>query len=107
LPAALDVAAYRVVQEALTNALKHSGAAPTEVTVRYGNDGVQLDIADSGSPPPREPTGGQGLAGMRERVLYHGGRLRAGPASAGAGFAVSAFLPYAPAPGAQRETVHA
>jgi signal transduction histidine kinase len=68
------------VQEALTNALKHSGAAPTDITVRYAQDGVGLDIIDAGTSRQRESTAGQGLAGMRERVAHHGGRLRAEPA---------------------------
>jgi signal transduction histidine kinase len=107
LPAALDGAAYRVIQEALTNALKHSGAAPTNVTVRFAADGVHLDILDTGHSSPQEPTGGHGLVGMRERVARHGGLLRAGPAAGGSGFAVSAFLPYAAAPGADPDHVHA
>ena len=98
LPAAVDGAAYRVIQEALTNALKHSGAAPTEVTVRYAIDGVGLEIVDSGrrSRASRMPAG-HGLAGMRERIERHGGQLHAGPAAGGSGFAVSAFIPRTPA----------
>jgi signal transduction histidine kinase len=107
LPAGLDAAAYRVIQEALTNALKHSGAASTEVTVRFAAHGVQLDIVDAGTSSPQEPTGGHGLAGMRERVAHHGGRLRAGPGVGGSGFAVSAFLPYAPPPRVDSKRVHA
>jgi signal transduction histidine kinase len=107
LPAALDGAAYRVIQEALTNALKHAGAAPTIVTVRYAPDGVHLDIVDAGPWASSRPTGGHGLAGMRERVAHHGGRLHAGPAAGGSGFAVSAFLPNAPVPRAHPERVHA
>jgi signal transduction histidine kinase len=107
LPATLDGAAYRVIQEALTNALKHSGAAPTDVTVRFSTEGVHLDIVDGGTPSPQTPTGGHGLAGMRERVARHGGLLHAGPGAGGTGFAVSAFLPYAPAPHVDPEHVHA
>jgi signal transduction histidine kinase len=107
LPAALDGAAYRVIQEALTNALKHAGAAPTNVTVRYAPDGVHLDIVDAGPWASSRPTGGHGLAGMRERVAHHGGRLHAGPAAGGSGFAVSAFLPHAPVARADPERVHA
>jgi signal transduction histidine kinase len=103
----VDLAAYRVIQEALTNALKHSGAASTEVTVRFAANGVQLDIVDAGISSPQEPTGGHGLAGMRERVAHHGGRLRAGPGVGGSGFAVSAFLPYAPPPRVDSKRVHA
>jgi signal transduction histidine kinase len=107
LPAALDGAAYRVIQEALTNALKHSGAAPTVVTVRFAANGVHLDIVDAGTSPTQAPTGGHGLAGMRERVARHGGRLHAGPGADGSGFAVSAFLPYTTAPRVDAERVHA
>ena len=107
LPAALDGAAYRVIQEALTNALKHSGAAPTDVTVRFAANGVHLDIVDAGTSSRQTPTGGHGLAGMRERVARHGGQLHAGPGAGGSGFAVSAFLPYAPAPRVDSEHVHA
>ena len=82
----VDGAAYRVIQEALTNALKHSGAAPTEVTVRYAADGVELEIVDRGTRSRAAPTpGGHGLAGMRERVERHGGQLHAGPAAGGSG----------------------
>jgi signal transduction histidine kinase len=108
LPAALDGAAYRVIQEALTNALKHAGAAPTEVTVRYAVDGVGLEIVDRGmrSPASRMPAG-HGLAGMRERIERHGGQLHAGPAAGGSGFAVSAFIPRAPARDIDAERMHA
>jgi signal transduction histidine kinase len=107
LPAALDAAAYRVIQEALTNALKHAGAAPTNVTVRYAADGVHVDIVDSGPGASSRRTGGHGLGGMRERVAQHGGELHAGAAAGGRGFAVSAFLPHAPLPRADPERVHA
>jgi signal transduction histidine kinase len=108
LPAALDGAAYRVVQEAVTNALKHAAAASTDVTVRFAADGVHLDIVDTGTASPAPTlTGGHGLAGMRERVAQHGGLLRAGPVPGGSGFAVHAFLPYARARRAEPESVHA
>jgi signal transduction histidine kinase len=108
LPAAVDGAAYRVIQEALTNALKHSGAAPTEVTVRYAGDGVGLEIVDRGrrSRASRMPAG-HGLAGMRERIERHGGQLHAGPAADASGFAVSAFIPLAPAREIDAERIHA
>jgi signal transduction histidine kinase len=108
LPPAVDGAAYRVIQEALTNALKHSGAAPTEVTVRYAVDGVGLEIVDRGrrSQASRMPAG-HGLAGMRERIERHGGQLHAGPATGESGFAVSAFIPRAPAREIDAERMHA
>jgi signal transduction histidine kinase len=108
LPAAVDGAAYRVIQEALTNALKHSGAAPTEVTVHYAVDGVGLEIVDRGGRS--EASGmpaGHGLAGMRERIERHGGQLHAGPAAGRSGFLVSAFIPRAPAREIDAERMHA
>jgi signal transduction histidine kinase len=95
LPEALDLSAYRIVQEALTNTLKHAGAARVDVTVRYGQDSVELVIEDDGhagaSPEPL-PGAGRGLVGMRERVALFHGRLELGRASAG-GFRVHAVLP--------------
>ena len=90
----VDLSAYRIVQEALTNVLKHAGTASVEVTVRYGNDAVQVEVCDDGRP--REPTagGGNGLIGMRERVAMLGGEFRAGARRDG-GFAVFARLPIA------------
>jgi signal transduction histidine kinase len=108
LPAAVDGAAYRVIQEALTNALKHAEAASTTVTVRYAAEGVHLDIVDEGGSRVSAPDSeGHGLAGMRERVAYHGGRVTAGARPGGAGFAVSAFLPVAPAHDQPPLQVHA
>ena len=92
LPPALDAAAFRVVQEAITNAIRHAGAAPTTVTIRRAADGLHLEIADEG--PPADASGaGHGLAGMRERVARHGGELHAGRRPDGRGFVVTAHLP--------------
>ena len=90
----VDLSAYRIVQEALTNVLKHAESATVEVTVRYANDAVQVEVCDDGRP--REPTagGGNGLIGMRERVAMLGGEFRAGARRDG-GFAVFARLPIA------------
>ena len=107
LPPALDAVAYRVIQEALTNAMKHAGAAPTNVIVRFAAEGVHLSIIDTGAASPRTPTGGHGLTGMRERVARQGGVLRAGPGAGGSGFTVAAFLPYTAAPPVESEHVHA
>jgi signal transduction histidine kinase len=98
LPAALDVTAYRVVQEALTNVLKHSTGEWVQVRVRVGADDVVLEVTDGG--PSRQdtvggPSTGQGLVGMRERVALFGGRLEAGPE--GRGWRVRAELPRTPA----------
>jgi signal transduction histidine kinase len=95
LPAGLDLAAYRVVQEGLTNAIKHSGGAPTEVHVRWGERDLELEIADRGPGPSREQVeagGGHGLIGMRERVKLYGGELDAGRRRGG-GFRIRAKLP--------------
>jgi signal transduction histidine kinase len=94
LPAAVDISAYRIVQEALTNVLKHAGRASAQVSVRCGADEVFIEVTDDGAgPQPAGPAGGgHGLAGMRERVALFGGELAAGP-EPGGGFAVRARLP--------------
>jgi len=94
LPAGLDLAAYRVVQEALTNVLKHGGGAPTEVDVHYRADAVEIRIADrgGGTLPTRLGGSGHGLVGMRERVRMYGGELHAGRRRGG-GFEVQVRLP--------------
>jgi len=94
LPSGLDLAAYRVVQEALTNALKHGGGS-ADVLVHFGDDDLRLEIADGGGGANRAPGvegGGHGLLGMRERVRVFGGELHAGPRPGG-GFLVAARLP--------------
>ncbi|MET7376568.1 sensor histidine kinase [Micromonospora arida] len=101
VPAAVDLAAYRVVQEALTNVLRHAGVASAEVTVDYRADEVTVEVTDRGvgtgraGTAPADDEGGHGLAGMRERVAALGGRLIAGP-RAGGGFRVYAVLPAEP-----------
>jgi len=92
LPPGIDVSAYRIVQEALTNALKHAGPARARVSVRYQDDALELEIADTGLGSPNGPQGGHGLLGMRERVAVFGGELDSGPHEDG-GFAVRARLP--------------
>jgi signal transduction histidine kinase len=94
LPSAVNVSAYRIVQEALTNVLKHAGPARAEVTVGCADSAVIIEVTDDGpgNPVPAALTGGQGLAGMRERVALFGGDLRAGP-HPGGGFTVRARLP--------------
>ena len=92
----MGLAAYRIVQEALTNALKHAGPARAWVTVRYEPDALVLEIADDGrGVPSADADCGHGLVGMRERVSLYGGELVAGP-RAGGGFAVRARLPLGP-----------
>ncbi len=95
LPRTVDVSAYRIVQEALTNTVKHAGATTAAVRLRYGDDGLQLEVVDDGhgnGKPPQDRVGGHGLIGMRERVSLHGGQLRVGPRPEG-GFRVAASFP--------------
>jgi signal transduction histidine kinase len=92
LTAALDASAYRIVQEAVTNVIRHAGGASATVTVRYGDETLELLVSDEGTASP-SVNGGHGLVGMRERVAAFGGTLHAGP-RAGHGFEVRAELPY-------------
>jgi signal transduction histidine kinase len=94
LPVGIELSAYRIVQEALTNALKHAGEARASVLVRYGVDSLELEIVDDGVGDQQASVarGGHGLVGMRERVALYGGRLDAGR-SQGGGFAVRVLLP--------------
>ena len=97
LPGALDLSAFRIVQEALTNTLRHARASRAEVVVRYAPDSVELEVSDDGTAAT-EPAGeGRGLVGMRERVALFGGRLEAGSGPRG-GFRVHAVLPTGPSP---------
>jgi signal transduction histidine kinase len=92
LPQAADLSAFRIVQEALTNSLKHAGPARADVVVRYAPDAVSLEIRDTGSGRTDGHGTGNGLVGMRERVAMFGGELDAAPQSEG-GYAVRARLP--------------
>jgi signal transduction histidine kinase len=91
LPAGLDLSAYRIVQEALTNAIKHADASAAEVHVRRTVDEVELEVVDDGTGPAGNGRG-QGLIGMRERASLLGGEVEAGP-KPGGGFRVLAKLP--------------
>ena len=94
LPLALDVFAYRIVQEALTNALKHAGPVPTTVVLDHRDGTLSLEIVDDGTTHTRRPSlsgSGQGLIGMRERAALFGGTLDAGPREEG-GYAVRARM---------------
>jgi signal transduction histidine kinase len=93
LPAGVELSAYRIIQEALTNTLKHAGPAQAAVIVRYDNATVEVEVVDNGQGPPadRPGTGGKGLVGMQERVRLYGGRLETG-ARPGGGFRVHAVL---------------
>jgi signal transduction histidine kinase len=92
LPRAIDLSAYRIVQEGLTNALKHAHASHADVTVRYRPDELELEVADDGSGPAKTNGHGHGLVGIRERVNIYGGEMSAGAVPAG-GFVLSARLP--------------
>jgi len=93
LPAGVDLSAYRIVQEALTNTLKHAGRAEAEVIIRYRSSAIELEVLDNGTGPSTHLNGsGHGLVGMRERVTLYGGILEAGSRN-GHGFAVRARLP--------------
>jgi signal transduction histidine kinase len=94
LPAAVDLSAYRVAQEALTNTLKHAGPARAELTVRDGADSLEITASDTGSGGSGTARNGtrHGLVGMRERVSLFGGDLEAGAGPDG-GFRVAARFP--------------
>jgi signal transduction histidine kinase len=94
LPLGVAVSAYRIVQEALTNVLKHAGPARAQVIVRYAGRELELEIADDGRGSAAVGGAGHGLVGMRERVALYGGDFDAG-ASNGGGFVVRARLPLA------------
>ena len=101
LPAAVDLTAYRIVQESLTNAIRHAGPATAAVSLGYHRDELRIDVTDTGRGQPSGPSGtagaaghsgGHGLAGMRERAAAVGGTVEAGPGPGG-GFRVAARLP--------------
>jgi signal transduction histidine kinase len=95
LPTAIDLSAYRIVQEALTNTLKHAGPAHAQVTLRYGEHDLELEVFDDGEggkAPDPQAARGFGLAGMRERATLYGGALEAGPRHEG-GYALRVRLP--------------
>lgn len=93
LPPGVDLTAFRIIQEALTNVRKHGGAARANVTVRYNPDALEIDVTNSGRVA-QNGTGGYGLLGMRQRVALYGGELDAKPRAEG-GFEVHARLPTA------------
>ena len=96
IPPGVDLAVYRIVQEALTNVLRHAGRVPVRVVVTHRGDAVELSVVDEGPVPhPGRGAGrggGHGLIGMRERVALYGERLTAGPRPGG-GYAVAARVP--------------
>lgn len=92
LPPAIDLSAYRIIQEGLTNSLKHASAQQAAVTVHYEPDGLQLEVRDDGIGAVTSDGIGHGLVGIRERVKIYGGEMTAGTAPEG-GFVLSARLP--------------
>ena len=92
LPPAIDLSAYRIVQEGLTNALKHARASRADVTLHYRPDEVRIEVRDDGKGDASPNGAGYGLVGVRERVKIYGGEMSAGPATGG-GFVLSTRLP--------------
>jgi signal transduction histidine kinase len=92
LPPALELSVYRIVQEALTNTLKHAGSVQAEVRIRRSGGSLTVDVVDEGAPSAEPDRVGHGLVGMHERTALFGGELRAGPRPEG-GWAVHARLP--------------
>ncbi len=92
LSRAIELSAYRIVQEGLTNALKHARASRADVTLSYAPDELQIEVRDDGEGATRSDGAGHGLAGVRERVKIYGGEMSAGAAPDG-GFVLSARLP--------------
>jgi signal transduction histidine kinase len=92
LPRAIDLSAYRIVQEGLTNALKHARARRADVTLRYAPNELQIEVRDDGDGGAANGAPGYGLVGIRERVKIYGGEMNAGTAPGG-GFVLSARLP--------------
>jgi signal transduction histidine kinase len=92
LPRAIDLSAYRIVQEGLTNSLKHAQASRAEVTLRYRPDELEIEVLDNGAGAARTDGLGHGLVGVGERVKIYGGEMHAGTAPEG-GFVLSARLP--------------
>ncbi|HEX2071416.1 MAG TPA: histidine kinase [Thermoleophilaceae bacterium] len=92
VPPGVDLVAYRIVQEALTNVRKHAGRVPTTVGIRYGEDRIELEVVNAPGSTGNGGGAGHGLVGMRERTRVYGGSLEVGPDDAG-GYAVRARLP--------------
>jgi signal transduction histidine kinase len=92
LPRAIDLSAYRIVQEGLTNALKHAHATQADVTVRYGPSKLEIEVRDDGAGASAGDGLGHGLVGIRERVKIYGGEMTAGTATEG-GFVLRTRLP--------------
>jgi signal transduction histidine kinase len=92
LPRGIDISAYRIVQEGLTNALKHAHASHAEVALRYAPDELRIEVCDDGAGAAASDSHGYGLVGVRERVKLYGGEMTAG-ADSGGGFVLRTRLP--------------
>jgi signal transduction histidine kinase len=93
LPPAIDLAAYRIIQESLTNVVRHAGRASAEVTLAYEPSRIVIDVSDDGrGATPGNGEAGHGIAGIRERVGAAGGGMEVGPRE-DRGFRVRAWLP--------------
>jgi signal transduction histidine kinase len=92
LPRGIDLSAYRIIQEGLTNALKHAHAPDADVTVSYRPDGLEIEVRDNGQGALPNDGLGHGLVGIRERVKIYGGEMTAGSEN-GDGFVLRARLP--------------
>jgi signal transduction histidine kinase len=95
LPRGIDISAYRIVQEGLTNALKHAHASQADVALHYTPQQLQIEIRDNGHGSAAKDTNGHGLVGIRERVKLYGGEMTAGDANGG-GFVLCTCLPLTP-----------
>ena len=95
LPRGIDLSAYRIVQEGLTNALKHARAKRAEVTLRYAPDELRIEVRDDGNGTAASDELGHGLIGIRERVKLYGGDMSTSAANGG-GFRLSTRLPLTP-----------
>jgi signal transduction histidine kinase len=94
LPAGVDLSAFRIVQEALTNVIRHASAKSVTVDLRYLPDNLEVTVTDDGvGKPANGSSGGHGLVGMRERAVLFGGGFEAGPLGGGRGYRVRASLP--------------
>jgi signal transduction histidine kinase len=95
LPPGVDLAAYRVVQEALTNTIKHAAGAEASVVIGYADDCLEIEVTDTGGAHDSPPVdgNGRGLIGLRERLAVYGGELTAGPTLAG-GYSTKARVPW-------------
>jgi len=97
LGAAAELTAFRIVQEALTNTLRHATAGHVQVVIRYDAPELHVRVADDGTAPPGSGHQGHGIAGMRERAALHGGTVHAGPGPGGGWLVTAVLRPAQPA----------